>query len=130
MTKFKNVLLVEDDPITILVCERIIKINHFAENVVSKSNGLEGLNFILNLIETNQPLPDIIFLDINMPIMNGWDFLNELAGKKNLVNKIPVVYILSSTVDPEDFKKAESYECVKKTISKPLTTSILDQINP
>lgn len=128
MARFKNILLVEDDPITVLVCDRILKSSEFAEVVISKTNGLEGINYINSLIEAKQNLPEIIFLDINMPVMNGWDFLEEFSKAKLAIENIPKVYILSSTVDPEDFKKAEKYSCVVKTISKPLTQQYLDEI--
>jgi CheY-like chemotaxis protein len=128
MTKFKKILLVEDDPITILVCDRILKMTGFGETIVSKTNGQEAINYLHTLIELNEPLPEVIFLDINMPIMNGWDFLNEFKLIGTQLIKIPKMYILSSTADPEDTKKAHSYDCVIGSISKPLKKEHLDAI--
>ena len=128
MTKFKKILLIEDDPITILVCDRILKMTGFGETIVSKINGQEAIDYLHTLIELNEPLPDVIFLDINMPVMNGWDFLNEYNLIDYKLNTYPKIYILSSTADPEDTKKATSYNCVVGSISKPLKKEHLDAI--
>jgi len=63
-----------------------------------------------------------------MPIMNGWEFLQNFDKVRQSFDKLPVIYILSSTVDPEDFKKAESFDIVKSFISKPLVKEHLEDI--
>lgn len=128
MEKYKSVLLIEDDPITIMVCERILKMTNFSSQIVSKKNGQEGIEYLKDLIESQTSLPDIIFLDINMPIMNGWDFLNEFSILQQGCKNIPKIYILSSTVDPEDKRKATLYSIVTDIISKPLTKEHLEKI--
>ena len=129
MAKFENVLLIEDDSITIMVCERIITMTGFASRVKSALNGKEAIDYLEEISERKETLPDIIFLDINMPVMNGWQFLEQLETVKSKFPRLPDIYILSSTVDPEDYKKAESFSTVKSFISKPLTREHLDQIN-
>ncbi len=128
MAKYNNVLLVEDDPITIMVCDRIIKITSFANKVTSCENGKYALDYLKGLVEKKENIPEIIFLDINMPVMNGWDLLEELEKIKNSFNTLPRIYILSSTVDPEDYKRAKSYNAVVDFISKPLSKDFLDDI--
>ncbi len=129
MAKFKTVLLIEDDPITVMVCERIIRMTGFAEKVVSVSNGQEAIDFIQEqAVLKNDGLPQLIFLDINMPVMNGWEFLGQFHEIAPYFTRCPDIYILSSTVDPEDYKKAESYSVVKQFISKPLTKELLNSI--
>jgi CheY-like chemotaxis protein len=127
MAKFKSVLLVEDDPITILVCDRIIKMNDFSEVVKSCENGRRALDF-LKECSVAGTLPDIIFLDINMPVMNGWDFLEELEEIKATLSMLPRIFILSSTVDPEDLSRAKTFSTVEDFISKPLDKEFLDSI--
>lgn len=124
MTKFAEVLLVEDDPITILVCDRIIKMTSFAEVVKTCENGKIAIDF-LHSIGDEGKIPPIIFLDINMPVMNGWDFLEEFEKVKENFKELPRIYLLSSTVDPEDYKKAKNYSQVQDFISKPLTKEAL-----
>lgn len=128
MAKFTDVLLVEDDPITIMVCERIIKMTFFAEKVTSCQNGKIAFDYLLSLREKGT-VPNIIFLDINMPVMNGWDFLTELDKVKSHFKKLPFIYLLSSTVDPEDYRKAKDFLLVKDFISKPLSKEVLETIS-
>lgn len=128
MSRFSNVLLVEDDPITILVCDRIIKMSDFAENVVSCENGKTAIDHINSIVEEGKQIPEIIFLDINMPVMNGWDFLEEFEKVKDRVKTLPRIFILSSTVDPEDYRRAKSFTAVDNFISKPLSKELLQTI--
>ncbi len=129
MARFKSVLLVEDDPITILVCDRIMKMNSFAEKVKSCENGKFALDYLKDVTANDPELsPQIIFLDINMPVMNGWDFLEEYENIKDTLPVLPRIFILSSTVDPEDYNKAKSYTSVEDFISKPLSKENLDSI--
>ncbi len=121
MARFDNILLVEDDPITVMVCDRIIKMSGFSNEVLTKANGQEALDHLKELISSHSKLPDIIFLDINMPVMNGWDFLEEFEQVKQGLPHFPRIFILSSTVDPEDYKKAGEFSTVEGFISKPLT---------
>jgi CheY-like chemotaxis protein len=128
MAKFSDVLLVEDDPITIMVCDRMIRMTSFAEKVKSCENGKAAIDYLSSLSE-NETIPDIIFLDINMPVMNGWDFLEEFDKIRRKFSTVPRIYLLSSTVDPEDYNKARSFSLVKDFISKPLSKEVLQNIN-
>ncbi|WP_207493757.1 response regulator [Aridibaculum aurantiacum] len=128
MSRYSNVLLVEDDPITIMVCDRIIKMSDFAQNVVSCENGKYAIDHIKRIIDEGKQFPEIIFLDINMPVMNGWDFLEEFEALKDMISPMPRIFILSSTVDPEDYKRAKSFTAVDNFISKPLSKEFLDDI--
>ncbi|MCZ2222761.1 MAG: response regulator [Chitinophagales bacterium] len=120
MKKLKTILLVEDDTIAAIVCKRTIELNNYAENILIKGNGKEAIRYIQELIKENKPLPDVILLDINMPVMNGWDFLNEYEQVlKETNHPPPLIFILSSTANPDDFSKATLYECVKDFIPKP-----------
>lgn len=112
----KHVLIIDDDQILVYLVQHAFRsvLSNYKCSVAE--TGKAGIEF---LRENPDNLPDLILLDINMPIMNGWDFLNEyrqLAREKD----IPIV-ILSSTVDPSDKEKADSYDEVKQFISKPFT---------
>jgi CheY-like chemotaxis protein len=129
MARFNKVFLIEDDPITVMVCERIMKMTDFATEVKSFANGHDAIIFFREMVESeNIDAPDIIFLDINMPVMNGWDFLNEFSQLKAAEKLSPRIFILSSTVDPEDYKKASAYTAVEGFISKPLTKEHLNEV--
>lgn len=129
-----RVFCIDDDQITLTLCELVIKKAGFASEVVVAKNGKEGLAFFSDFFsqakkrETNREAPQIIFLDLNMPVMNGWDFLEDFLMKYS--DRIPdtKVVILSSTVNPKDFSKANQYEIVIDFINKPLTVEGLDEL--
>jgi len=121
-----KVLCIDDDQITLVLCDLVIKKAGFAKEVVTAMNGKEGLTYFSNFFSKNNPdkqdPPKIIFLDLNMPVMNGWDFLEDYLMKYS--DRLPdtKVVIISSTVNPEDFSRANRYDMVIDFISKPLTT--------
>ena len=78
-----KVLIIDDDPILIMVCMRLMKLVGFATEVSSARDGREALGWLKEQLEIKPTeLPDVIFLDINMPVMNGWDFLDEYISLK------------------------------------------------
>src|SRR3954471_5606010 len=112
-----KVFCIDDDPITLVLCDMVLKKSEFANVVITAKNGKEGLAwFSTYFSKTNtgpkQDPPEIIFLDLNMPVMNGWDFLEDFLMKYS--ERIPEtkVVILSSTVNPEDFLRANRYDIV------------------
>jgi CheY-like chemotaxis protein len=102
--------------------------SEFANKVISCENGKIAYDYLKDLLAKGGDIPEIIFLDINMPVMNGWDLLEELEHIKSSFSKLPRIYILSSTVDPEDYKRAKSFDAVVDFISKPLSKEILQNI--
>jgi CheY-like chemotaxis protein len=111
----------------------VIKKAAFAEAVVTAKNGKEGLNYFSSFFSrTNTSIaeepPQLIFLDLNMPVMNGWDFLEEYLMKYS--DRLPdtKVVIVSSTVNPEDFSRANRYELVIDFINKPLTVEGIEEL--
>lgn len=126
MKKIKNTLIVDDDQVLITLMRLLVKKNEHFENCKDFPNGKKALDFILEAMNQNNDLPDLILLDINMPIMDGWEFLDELKTI-NYPNTVPV-YIVTSSIDPNDQEKAESYEMIKGYIMKPITKNKLDII--
>ena len=107
----EKVLCIDDDQITLKLCDMIIKRHGFAKEVLTANNGKDGLSWFSNYFKLkkageNPTPPQLIFLDLNMPVMNGWDFLEDYLMK--YADRIPEtkVVILSSTVNPEDFSRA------------------------
>lgn len=130
MTSFNSVLLIEDDPVTVIVCDRITKSTGFSKSFNYVENGLEGINYIKRMAdEENSGLPDVIFLDLNMPVMDGWEFLDRFKEIEHLFPYQPAVYILSSSVDAEDQHRALAYPIVKNFLSKPLNKTYLEKIS-
>ena len=129
----EKVLCIDDDQITLILCDMVLKKSGFAKEVIKTVNGKDGLNWFSNYFKQakaggNDTPPKLIFLDLNMPIMNGWDFLEDFLMKYS--DRIPdtKVVILSSTVNPEDFSRANRYEIVIDFINKPLTVEELGEL--
>ena len=129
-----RVFCIDDDQITLTLCDLVIKKAAFADEVLVAKNGKEGLAFFSEYFanrknnNSKDEAPLIIFLDLNMPVMNGWDFLEDYLLKYS--DRIPQtkVVILSSTVNPEDFSRANQYEIVIDFINKPLTIEGLEEL--
>jgi PAS domain S-box-containing protein len=117
----KSIWFIDDDVINNLLNERLLK-KHFPSIVCKTFSDAE--NAFKELSSKVDGLPDAIFLDINMPVMNGWDFLDNMLSKK--LN--PMVYMLTSSIDPKDQEKAMAYSVVKDFISKPLKEERLRKI--
>ncbi|MDX1767063.1 response regulator [Arenibacter troitsensis] len=114
-----TICIIDDDPIFVFGSKILLRNNSFASDYLVCQNGQEALDTIIPLIESEERLPEVIFLDLNMPIMDGWEFLDEF-GKISRESGIRI-YILSSSVDSRDLERAKKYDIVSGFIAKPLT---------
>lgn len=128
MAGFKKILLVEDDPISLMIVTRLMEISNFSIQVETAENGLIACNMLQKCKDENLLLPEIILLDLRMGIMDGWEFLDWYNEFSKDMAAIPPVYILSSTIDDSDTNLASTYKQVKGFISKPITTEHLKEI--
>tara|TARA_B110000211_G_C14083993_1_gene555854 strand:- start:1735 stop:2145 length:411 start_codon:yes stop_codon:yes gene_type:complete len=125
----KTILLIDDDEATNVLHKREIEKSEIEAEVTVAINGEEGLKVILDLIKSGEALPSVIFLDINMPRMNGWEFLDEYekVTKGNDVNS-NVVVMLTTSLNPDDRERASSYKSICKYLTKPLRRAILPEV--
>ncbi len=127
----KKLLLVEDDPITQML-ERIILSNvGFCQETMSLDNGIAAVDWLetfLNQSNQNLNLPELIFLDLNMPMMDGWEFLKLFEEKYAPLFPNTKVIILSSTVNPLDWEKSKEHQIVIGFEKKPLSSETLDRL--
>ncbi|MCK0157274.1 response regulator [Cellulophaga sp. F20128] len=125
--KIETVCIIDDDPIFVYGTKILLNYNSsFGSSVIVHENGKEALDDLSATVKCGEKLPDIIFLDLNMPIMNGWEFLDEFT--KLPMEKRPRVYIVSFSIDKQDVQKAYTYEIVKDFIEKPLSFEILTDL--
>ncbi len=128
----KKVLLVDDDTVTLALCDMVIKRFPFAEQVDKAMNGKEALDYFGELVDNPseaQKAPSLIFLDLNMPVMNGWDFLDEFVNKGfHTIFPDTRIIVLTSSIDPSDIQRADQYDIIIQFISKPLTFNIIKEI--
>jgi CheY-like chemotaxis protein len=129
MPLIDTVLLIDDDEINNMICTKIISKNDFATNVVACSSARQGLKYLQDaLTDGAKPLPTVIFLDINMPVMNGWDFLDQYKQLPGLADKGIVLIMLSSSSSANDLSRAQGYPQVSDYITKPLTALHLQHV--
>jgi len=121
----KVVLFVDDDEISNFVSVKTLEDARIADRILSVTGAREALDLIKEGINGNGPIPDLIFLDINMPIMSGWDFLEEYKEIRDRVGKKIYIIILTSSVYKHDKAKASTYEDVDDYTLKPLDISDL-----
>lgn len=128
MSVLRKVLLIDDDEVNNFVCESIIRNHKFAEEVLSFERAEDAIDFLKHAVGYKKDFPDLIFLDINMPGMDGWSFLEEYRRLPEQFTKSCCLFMLSSAVDRKDIMSAKSNEEVKEFFSKPLSPEILDII--
>lgn len=124
-----KILCVDDDPITLMLYKMVIAKASFTEEIITAKNGQEALDYYDNLQAINESsCPELLFLDLNMPVMGGWEFLdNFITEKYNKFNKTKVI-VLSSTIDPNDIEKSKKYSIVIDFMSKPVTREMLENL--
>lgn len=128
-----KILCVDDDPITLMLCKKVIERTSFAQEIITAQNGEEAFQYFKNIIrEINSgnvvDYPKLVLLDLNMPIMNGWEFLDaylENNFQEILTSKF---IILSSTIDPDDVNKSKKYIMVYDFMSKPISTEMIENL--
>ena len=123
--RYKTCLLIDDNYIDNFVTRRILEGSNFADKVIVTQSATEAIQSL----RSGSVHPDVIFLDIRMPLMGGFEFLQEyekidIEGKDDIK-----IFMLSSSLDPADMKKSINNKFITQFIHKPLTQKALDEIN-
>ena len=126
--KVHRVLLVDDDDDANFFQERLIRKNYFAESIDKASDGAEALEYLKKRIKENLTLPEIIFLDLNMPKMDGWKFMDEYNKFSEEIKSKITIIVLTSSINPDDAAKAEKTPQVKGYKNKFLTANHLEEV--
>ena len=119
-----KIYVIDDDPIFVLIASKLVQRHIPHVKLVSFDNGKLALEHLLSLPVEEQP--DWIFLDINMPVMNGWEFLEEIEAH-SLEQKFRLCMV-SSSIDPVDLSKAESCKRISKFLNKPIKSNEMEDI--
>ena len=127
-----NLLVIDDDDINIFIIKKIVAKTGYNVEMVSKNNGQLAIDYLAEVKDVPEKFPHLMLIDINMPILNGWEFL-EAYDQLNPELKSDM-YMLSSSVYENDIEKAKTYKTIKGFISKPLSierlTELLKLITP
>ena len=124
----KRILLVDDDDINNFLSEEIIGHYSPGSKITSAKTVTQALEFLQERNATQQPLPDIIMVDINMPWLNGWDFIEQFESLDITGREKIKLYIYTSSVYFKDIERGRSYASVRNILSKPLTDEMLEEV--
>ena len=128
MKSIESTCIVDDDPILVYGMKLMMRQLGFAKEVLVFTNGQEAIDGLSEMIAEGRSLPSVIFLDLNMPVMDGWEFLDAFVQLPSNHEKPISIYVVSSSIDPADEKKAREYEVVGNYFVKPITEKDLNQI--
>jgi CheY-like chemotaxis protein len=121
--KNKLTYIIDDDKLSLKLLTILISKNNFCDDIRSFFNAQAALDELKKNCDENKNLPDAILLDLNMPVMDGWQFLDEF-NHLTLKKEIPI-FIVTSSIDPADIEMAKNYKAVKYYINKPITAEKL-----
>ena len=127
-TKFEIVMLVDDVLIDLFISSRNLNRNSFTKKIIECTTGEKALKYLRENQENTEMLPGVIFLDIYMNGMSGFDFLREYDDLSPVLKNYCQLYMLSSTCDPRDIERARSDNNVIDILEKPLTRNYLESI--
>ena len=117
-----NVLIVDDDKLFVFLTKKTINGTKISTNVTEFTDGQEAIEYLKQNAVNRDALPDIIFLDLSMPIMDGWEFIEEYKQVKPQMNKDIKLFIFSSSISPHDIERAKNIGEVSDFIIKPLVS--------
>lgn len=127
--KFETVMIIDDNMIDIYISSRMISNNNFGKKVLKYSAANEALKYLQDNQENISQLPQVIFVDIYMPIMSGFEFLESYDKLSPALKNHCRAYVVSSTIDDDDIARANGDINVVSFQVKPITKEFLDRIN-
>lgn len=125
MKEYSQINIIDDDAIAIFGLKRALVSVGFTTEVLTFENGLDALENFGQLIEDGSELPSLIFIDLNMPVMGGWDFMEEFTKILPPQTDMPKIYIMTSSIGMRDMEKAKTFGLEDNYLIKPVSGDIL-----
>jgi CheY-like chemotaxis protein len=122
--KYKTIMLIDDNEIDNLINQKMIEAASITENIYTHTGAKSAIEFLKNMEKIDEAakvLPDIIFLDIDMPLMDGFQFLDEFEKLTNVTKTKCKIIMLTSSINPQDFSRSKKYTNVRLYLNKPLS---------
>ncbi|WP_323026765.1 response regulator [Gelidibacter japonicus] len=122
--------IIDDDGMYIRLLKKIIEARKLCDNLLIFNNGKENIDYFEAILKNlhEEEVPDIMFIDLNMPIMDGWEFIERFTKIENKFNKLISLYIVSSSINPVDIDRAKSLSNIKDYLVKPVRITELETI--
>lgn len=122
--------IIDDDGMYIRLLKKIIEARKLCDNLLIFNNGKESIDYFEAILKNlhEKEVPDIMFIDLNMPIMDGWEFIERFTKIENKFNKLISLYIVSSSINPVDIDRAKSLSNIKDYLVKPVRITELETI--
>jgi CheY-like chemotaxis protein len=129
MTDLKQLALVDDDDVFVFLTTRMLEKYKLVDLIKIFDNGYDAIVYIRENLDNIEALPDIILLDLSMPIMDGWQFLEEYVKINPVIGKKITIFICSSSISPDDVTRAKAINAVSDFIIKPMSKEkLIDMI--
>ncbi len=125
MNRLNLIFIVDDDPIHQQIAQIMIDRQGISNAMRTFSDAQEVLDYLHGHEQHRDQLPDVILLDLNMPVMDGWDFLEAYSGFYTSLSRSIQIYVLTSSIDENDRERVRSYSFVKGYLTKPLSKEII-----
>jgi CheY-like chemotaxis protein len=126
--KFKKVMVIDDNEIDRYIANRNITKYDFAEEVITMESSRAALNFLDSIKDQPHELPQLIFLDIRMPEIDGFGFLEEYAKLSDSVKQNCIIMMLTTSLNPSDHERAANNKYVNRFLNKPLDKEKIDTL--
>ena len=128
--KIELACVIDDDSIYIKLIKKIIETRKLCDNLLIFNDGKEGIEYFEALQSKigHHAIPDVILLDLNMPIMDGWEFIERFTKIRHEFEKTITLYVVSSSINQSDVDKAKSLSSVKNYLIKPLKIDELEAV--
>ena len=124
----KKLIFIDDNQMDHFILKRVLDKYNLAYDVSCTADAEEVVGFLQQNQSDKDQLPDVILLDIYMPKLDGWAFLEKAQRLQPFLSKPLKIYILSSSINPRDIQRSKQFSCVKSFIFKPLTKEVLEKL--
>jgi len=121
MEPVKTIYIIDDDKLFVFLTRKSIEETNLVTEIKEFGDGQIAIEHIREICDKAEQLPDIIFLDLSMPVMDGWEFLKEYTALEPKIGKKIKLYVFSSSISPHDIERANTISAVTDFIIKPLS---------